>query len=292
MKNKWIGVLLTTILISCEHKEKPAVVKNRSALTEFSDYYDDPVPEKFYSQQVSDTFQVFTSLPKRYADDPTQKYPLILLLDGNGFIESLVSELKFNTYLGVVPKAVIVGIGYKDFATMDSLRGRDYTYPVGLPEYEFSISGGANKFKKFIDDELLVTLSTQYRIDLDKSVLCGHSLGGYFALFYLFTSAEENRYSIKNIVSASPSLHYNHRYLFEMVKNLKANDLPAKIYISMGSEDMADEESKGVLDAFEKQLLEKNYKGLKLKKAEYTNFGHIDAAMPGFIKGITYVFEK
>jgi hypothetical protein len=64
--------------------------------------------------------------------------------------------------------------------------------------------------------------------------LCGHSLGGYFALFYLFKSAEENRNSI----------------------------------------------------------LEKNYKGLKLKKAEHTNFGHIDAAIPGFMKGITYVFEK
>src|SRR5258708_40314677 len=107
MNNKWIGVLLTTILISCEHKEKPAVVKNRSALTEFSDYYDDPVPEKFYSHQVSDTFQVFTSLPNRYADDPTRKYPLILLLYGNGCIESLVSELKFNSYIGVVPSSIV-----------------------------------------------------------------------------------------------------------------------------------------------------------------------------------------
>src|SRR5258708_36730517 len=101
MNNKWIGVLLTTILISCEHKEKPAVVKNRAALTELSDYYDDTVPEKFYSHQVSDTFQVFTSLPKRYADDPTQKFPLILLLDGNGFLETLVSELHFTPTIGM-----------------------------------------------------------------------------------------------------------------------------------------------------------------------------------------------
>src|SRR5258706_4059927 len=230
MKNKWIGVLLTTSLISCEHKEKSAVVENRSALTEFSDYYADPVSEKFYSHHVSDTFQVFTSLPKRYESDLTRKYPLILLLDGNGFIESLVSELKFNTYIGVVPKAVIVGIGYKDFATMDSLRGRDYTYPVGLPEYEFPISGGANNFKKFIDEELLVKLTTQYRIDLDKSVLCGHSLGGDFTFFYFFKLAEENLYSIKNIVFARPPLHYKIRNLFEISNNPNQNHLTARNY--------------------------------------------------------------
>jgi hypothetical protein len=74
--------------------------------------------------------------------------------------------------------------------------------------------------------------------------------------------------------------------------NKPVNDLSLNFYISMGSEDMAGDESKGILDAFEKQIIGRNYKGLKIRKAEYTNFGHIDAAIPGFIKGLTYIFEE
>jgi hypothetical protein len=79
-----------------------------------------------------------------------------------------------------------------------------------------------------------------------------------------------------------------------MEKNIPkpATDVPLKIYVSMGSEDMADDESKGILDSFEAQMTAKGYKGLKIKKAEYSNFGHIDAAIPGFIKGLSYISEE
>ena len=79
-----------------------------------------------------------------------------------------------------------------------------------------------------------------------------------------------------------------------MEKNLSVptNDVPLNFYISMGSEDMADNESEGILDSFENQISNRNYKGLKIRKAEYTNFGHIDAAVPGFIKGLTHIFEN
>ena len=219
---------------------------------------------------------------------------MIIILDANAFFESTVSELKFTSFIGLIPKSVVIGVGYKDFSTMDSLRSRDYTYPTAIPEYEMALSGGADKFKKFVDQELIPKLTKEYKIDIDKSVICGHSLGGYFTLFYGLKSIEENSYVIKNIVSASPSLHYNNRFIFEMEKNLTkpTNEILLKLYISMGSEDMADDESKGILDTFEKQITDRNYKGLMIKKAEYSNFGHIDAAVPGFIKGLTYIFEK
>jgi predicted alpha/beta superfamily hydrolase len=152
------------------------------------------------------------------------------------------------------------------------------------------LSGGAENFKKFIDEELIPKLTSENRIDIDRSVICGHSLAGYFTLFYGLKSIEENSFTIRNIVSASPSLHYNQRFIFEMEKNLNNRFADMKLYISMGAEDMADDESMGILDSFEKQIQGRNYKGLKLKTAEFTNFGHIDAAIPGFTKGLTFVF--
>jgi predicted alpha/beta superfamily hydrolase len=292
MTNKLTGLILVFIFISCGQNEKTQSVDN--SLTEFSKYYSDPTSEKMYSQQVQDTFKLFKATPKGYSNDSTKKYPLIIILDGNAFYESTISELKFNSFIGLIPKSIVIGVGYKDFPTMDSLRSRDYTYPTAIPEYEMALSGGADKFKKFIDQELIPKLTKDYKINIDKSVICGHSLGGYFTLFYGLKSIEENSFTIKNIVSASPSLHYNHRYLFEMEKNLRkpTSDVPLNFYVSMGSEDMADNESNGILDSFVNQIRERSYKGLKIKQAEYTNFGHIDAAVPGFIKGLTYSFEK
>ena len=292
MTSKLTGLIFAFILISCGQNERTQTADN--SLTEFSKYYSDPTSEKMYSQQVQDTFKLFKAIPIGYSNDSTRKYPLIIILDANAFFESTVSELRFNSFIGLIPKSIVVGVGYKDFPTMDSLRSRDYTFPTAIPEYEMALSGGADKYKRFIDQELIPKLTKEYKIDIDRSVICGHSLGGYFALYYGLKSIEENSFMIKNIVSASPSLHYNHRYLFEMGENLSkpTNDVPLNFYISMGSEDMADEESKGILDSFEKQISGRQYKGLKIKKAEYTNFGHIDAAVPGFIKGLTYIFEN
>jgi predicted alpha/beta superfamily hydrolase len=292
MTNKLSGLLFALILVSCGQNKSTQTAD--SSLTEFSNYYSDPTSENIYSQQVQDTFRLFKATPKGYSNDSTREYPLIIVLDANAFFESTVSELKFNSFIGLIPKSIVIGVGYKDFMTMDSLRSRDYTYPTAIPEYEMALSGGADRYKKFIDLELIPKLTKEYKIDIDRSVICGHSLGGYFTLFYGLKSIEENSFTIKNIVSASPSLHYNHRYLFEMEKNLSkpTNEVPLNFYISMGSEDMADEESKGILDSFGNQISNRNYKGLRIKKAEYTNFGHIDAAVPGIIKGLTYSFEK
>jgi predicted alpha/beta superfamily hydrolase len=285
-------VLFVLLLVSCT-PDKKTLTTDRS-LTEFSDYFTKPTREPLYSQHVQDTFTLFKAIPQGYSNDSASAYPLIIVLDANAFFESTVSELKFNAFIGLIPKSIVIGIGYHDFQAMDSLRSRDYTYPAAIPEYEMSLSGGAENFKNFIDQELIPKLTREYKINMDESVLCGHSLGGYFALFYGLRSMEENAYKLKHIVAASPSLHYNHRYLFDRERNLgkPSNEVPLSIYISMGSEDMADEESKGILDSFADQLGNRNYKGLKIKKAVYSNFGHIDAAIPGFIKGLTYSFEE
>jgi len=292
-KLKPIGIALI-LLFSCSPNDNQLAKTESQPLTEFSNYYSTPTSTNYFSDFVADTFRIFQSLPQGYSSDTERKYPLIIILDGNAFFESTVSELKFHSFIGFIPKSIVIGIGYKDFMTMDSLRSRDYTYPLANPEYEMALSGGAEKFKRFLDEELIPKLMQNYRINLDQSVICGHSLGGYFTLYYGLKSIEENKFLIKNIVSASPSLHYNNRFLFDMVNtsNKAGIEVPTNIYISMGSEDLDDDESVGILDSFEEQFAVHKYKGLKIKKEEYTNFGHIDAAIPGFMKGLTYIFEK
>jgi predicted alpha/beta superfamily hydrolase len=263
-------------------------------LSEFSTIYTAPVKRAMYSSNVKDSFTIFQSIPSSYNKDSAKQYPLVILLDANAFFEPLLGNLKFNTFIGDMDESIITGIGYKDFPTMDSLRNRDYTYPAAIPEYEMSVSGGADKFKKFIDEELLPEIKAEYKIDSQKIILCGHSLGGYFVLYYMLTAAGENKLSITNFVSASPSLHYNNRYMFGMETSVFKiqKSLPAKLYISMGSKDMEDKSVQNILGSFAQQMKNHHYADLQLQADEYSSFGHIDAALPGFAKGLSYVFAK
>jgi len=295
----WVLALL--LLAGCHKNEKAKLgthtkgsVLHAQPLSEFSNLYTQPVKKTMYSSYVRDTFTVFQSIPSSYNKDSAKKYPLIIMLDANAFYEPLLATLKFSTFIGDIDESFITGIGYKDFPTMDSLRNRDYTYPTAIAEYEMSVSGGADKFKNFIDKELLPDIESKYKIDTGKVILCGHSLGGYFVLYYMLKSVAENNFSVTNFVSASPSLHYNNRYLFGMEDSVAKmqKHLHAKLYISMGSHDMDDKTVQNILGSFSSQLQNHHYTGLQLQAAEYTNFGHIDAALPGFSKGLAYVFAK
>jgi predicted alpha/beta superfamily hydrolase len=264
------------------------------SLSEFSTIYTKPVRTKMYSTFVKDSFSIFQSAPSEYNKDSAKKYPLIILLDANLFFEPLLTEAKLLTGIGNIEESIVTGIAYKDLPTMDSIRSRDYTFPKAIPEYEMALSGGADHFKDFIDKEFLPKIEQDYKIDTQKIILCGHSLGGYFVLYYILKSAGDSTFPITNFVSASPSLHYDNRYVFQMEDSISKlqKSLPAKVYISMGSKDMGDKESKGILDAFNQQIMSHHYQGLQLRVEEFSNFGHLDAALPGFTKGLTFVFAK
>jgi uncharacterized protein len=298
MSNRFILLLVLVIIASCNNKKqedpKQAILPTTDSLTEFSTIYTTPVKKTVYSTYVKDSFGIFQSIPSDYNKDSAKKYPLIILLDANVFFEPLLASIKFSTGVGDMEESIITGIAYKDLPSMDSIRSRDYTYPKAIPEYEMALSGGADHFKDFIDKELLPQIKTDYKIDSQKIILCGHSLGGYFVLYYLLQSAAENKYTISNFISASPSLHYNHRYLFGMEDSLskKEKTLTGKLYISMGSRDMNDKESKNILGAFNQQVLNHHYNNLNIHADEYSNFGHMDAALPGFTKGLTFIFAK
>ena len=205
-------LFVVVLFAACSNKtsnDKKEAVATNAPLTEFSDVYTNPVKHAVYSTNVKDSFTIFQSMPSAYNKDSAKRYPLVILLDANAFMEPFTATAKFNTFIGDMDECIIAGVGHKDFPTLDSLRSRDYTYPTALPEYEMQLSGGADKFKHFLDEELVPQLEKDYKIDTQKIILCGHSLGGYFTVYYMLQSAKENRFVISNFVSASPSLFYN-----------------------------------------------------------------------------------
>lgn len=260
------------------------------------------ITTRFYSKAVADTFSIFINLPNDYNPQQKKKYPVIYLLDANLYFDIIATTINKYSEVGLSPSAILVGIGYKDFPTMDSLRNRDDTYPVAIPEYEMSVSGGADKFLEFINNELIPDIDKEYNTDASKRVLMGHSLGGYFTVYALLQDLLGKSENFSSYIAASPSIHYNRYYLLEQLEKatpkIKKNR-KIKAYLTYGGQE--DDENEGdssminltkLTVQLSKSLSEKQSGYLNYKSDIYSNLGHMDTQLPTFIKGMQWTLGE
>lgn len=282
----WSAMIL--LFISCKQSTTQDVIK----VTE------EDIVCRIFSKNVLDSFSVFVHLPNNYDPQQKERYPVVYLLDANLYFDIMATTLDKYSEVGLAPAAILIGIGYKDFPTMDSLRNRDDTYPVAIPEYEMSVSGGASKFLDFIEQELVPIVDQQYKTDTLKRVLMGHSLAGYFTDYALLQNLEGKSNSFSGYIAASPSLHYNNYYLLKQFNKTPSSKKTQKIksYISYGGkedEGSPDDSSTVKLPALSLQLSkllsEKQSAHLTHKTDIYSNLGHMDTQIPGFLKGLNYI---
>lgn len=167
MQLKSIVYLLSVALWSCQSKTNP--VSHLAANT---------TPGAVYSKAVKDSLYIQTQLPLAYGDSSTKRYPVAVVLDANFHFPMLVASVHQYEKAGLLPPLILVGVGYKSFAAMDSLRARDYLYPAALPADELKAPGGGESFRQFLSRELLPMIDSTYRTTTQNRTLLGHSFGG------------------------------------------------------------------------------------------------------------------
>jgi predicted alpha/beta superfamily hydrolase len=241
-----------------------------------------------YSQFVNDSFSVFIHLPKSYSANKQQKFPVVYMLDANVFFDLIsraMNEPKLN-------QTILVGIGYKDFKLMDSLRNRDYTFPKASPKDSFLLSGGGDQFLSFIDRELISFIDKTYHCDTTNRTLMGHSLGGYFTLYALQQELLLNKNRFKTFVAASPSLDYGDGYLlkqFSLLPDIRGQN-SKKLFLSFGKREDMEDNGTGTsgLDDFNTfiKLIEQHLKSIHVTREVYPTYGHMETAVPSFLKAI------
>jgi len=255
-----------------------------------------PVSTRLYAQAVGDSFSIFVSLPADYHPEGKESYPVVYLLDANLYFDIMATTINKYAEVGLAPNVILVGIGYKDFLTMDSLRNRDDTYPLAIPEYEMSVSGGADKFLWFINNELVPYIDQAYKTDTTKRVLMGHSLGGYFTMYALQQSLAGKESKVHNYIAASPSLHYNNYYLLSQFKsNAIQQHAKTKLFLTYGGLENSNDTTSLTLDNLSAQLtavLPKQADGVAYKCEIYSNLDHMDTQLPTFVKGLQWVFAQ
>lgn len=290
---KVLGFLFAlNFLLACNHNKADQEPPSQTGNT---------VESRLYFKNLSDSLSVFVRLPQNYSEQSKDRYPVLYLLDANLYFDIMASVVTQYAAVGLCPEVILVGIGYKDFQTMDSLRNRDYTYPTAIPEYEMSTSGGGQRFLSAVTNELIPHINSKYKTQPERQILAGHSLGGYFSAFALQQKMAGAAIPFYGYIAASPSMHYNHYYLLNQFEKItgqqKADSNPIRAYFTFGGlEDTEDTSDPSMIrqqvvvnrlkSAFELKKPEIEYKG-----DVFSNLDHMDTQIPTFVKGLQWILQ-
>ncbi|MEC3607925.1 alpha/beta hydrolase [Bacillus glycinifermentans] len=235
-------------------------------------------------------YRIFISSP--IEEPPPSGYPVIYLLDANSVFGTMVEAVRMQARrsekTGVVP-AVIVGIGYETDAPFDPARYYDFTLPVrpeNLPKRpdgaEWPESGGAEAFLSFIEEKVKPEIEREFKIDMRRQAIFGHSLGGLFVLQVLFTKPE----LFQTYIAGSPSIHWNQPFFEkerEFVSRLHAAD--AKVDVLLGAGELEKSHKSRMNERAEKlaeRLSALEEFGVRAEFHEFEGEGHI-SVLPVFI---------
>lgn len=239
-----------------------------------------------FSEFVKDSFSIFVSLPETYEKKKEQKFPIIYLLDANVYFDIVASHMVENNM-----EAILVGVGYRDFLVMDSLRNRDYTFPEAPATDSFPVSGGAANYLSFLTRELIPYMDQNYHVYKNDRTLMGHSLGGYFTLFSLYHALSNNENYFRNFVSASPSLDYCNGYImqqFQKISDIEDRD-QISLFMTFGEREDSEDGETGTqgLDDFNACIKSlEQFKNVRCERKIYPGFGHMQTAIPTFLDGL------
>ena len=144
-----------------------------------------------YDEELDTEFLVHVVLPPSY--DPSKTYPVFFLTDGVWrFGDS--PKLRKAMEDGEASDVIIVTLGYNY-----NINGAD-----GVTRFGYLVPERA-KLLNFITDNLMPYLGENYKIDYGASTLYGHSDGGVFAEYALFSSDTYENQPFGNYIIGSPA---------------------------------------------------------------------------------------
>ncbi|MDR1285355.1 MAG: prolyl oligopeptidase family serine peptidase [Campylobacteraceae bacterium] len=202
---------------------------NTSVLSEGSLYYDFATLN-MKAKSNGQNYKIYLAIPKKSSD-----YNVVYMLDGNAVLDVLNEELlkKANA-----ANLLIVMIGYVTKARFDTI-ARTYDYTPLVPsesdledvQNDYERVGGAELFLEFIENELKPKIAKTFKINSQKQILWGHSYGGLFVLYTLFTHPDY----FQKYAAISPSLWWHNGY----IKEVEATDLryPTTLIVMAGDDE-------------------------------------------------------
>jgi hypothetical protein len=246
-----------------------------------------------HSKQVNLGYKLYIGLPKDYKESG-KHYPVVYLLDADysfALAKNIADHLSERNHLA---ELILVGIAYDGAPDYRTNRTRDYTPTKSLisgygPEYQ-RYSGGGERFKLFIRDELVPFINANYRTAPERT-LVGHSFGGLFGCWVAFSSPE----LFNNYILVSPALWYDNRLVFRLEEKFalyrKDRELPAKLFLSVGSREAnAERNMVEDLQKFFNQVRARSYSGLELQMMVFDDETHNSVFPAALTRGLRFTY--
>lgn len=200
----------------------------------------DGLPSKVLDEQR----EFLVHFPNNYHQNTGLKYPVLYLLDGQRNFSHAIGSLDLLNQSYMAQEMIIIAI-------KNTHRTRDFTPSYDQSYNRWGMSGGADDFLDFIEQELIPYVNKNYRTNNFK-VLSGHSLGGLLAIYALQSRPQ----LFQAHFAFSPSLWWHDKVILKDAEKFLANTtrLDNYLYINMGNE------GGNMLGAYEQytQLLKKH----------------------------------
>jgi predicted alpha/beta superfamily hydrolase len=245
--------------------------------------YDAPERLVIQSKVLGEERVVLVRTPPAYARG-TERFPVLYMTDGDAHIQHTSGTISFLARNARMPEMIVVGITNTD-------RTRDLTpthveRAAGNPNGPgFPTSGGADKFLKFIETELIPLVESKYRTQPFRT-LAGHSLGGLFAVHTMLTRPE----LFNSYIAVSPSLQWDNFEEIDRVKEFfkERKELKRTLFTSLGNEpgDIGD-----AFGLFRDELQRQQLKGFVWEAVRYEDEDHGSVVLRSHYAGLRKVFD-
>ncbi|MBC9247579.1 alpha/beta hydrolase [Paracoccus sp. 11-3] len=187
---------------------------------------------------TGDIRRVFLWVPPVPA--PENGWPALWLLDGNAVIGTAVDAMRAQAFwpMGTnIGWGALIAVGYPTDEAYDSFRrswdlgpppGQAYpAFHEGGPPVK---TGGGAEMARFLQQDVRAFLAEELPLDLSRQSLFGHSFGGLFTLWLLFTQPD----TFANWIAASPAITWENGFLQAHLDRFHPTSGAARVHLSAG----------------------------------------------------------
>jgi len=214
-----------------------------------------------------------------------QRYPVLYMTDGQAQLGHTASTIEFLWANGRMPEMIVVAITNTD-------RTRDLTptratmnREEGGEPVQFPTSGGADKFLKFIETELIPKIEASYRTQPYR-VFAGHSFGGLFAINAFLTRPD----AFNAYIAVSPSMHWDNQLMCRRAEDFfkDRKELNKTLFFTLANEGGAMREG---FDKFKTILVNNKPKGFEWDSMLMEDEDHGTVVLRSHYFGFKKVFD-
>lgn len=229
----------------------------------------------YNSGKLQEKRELYISLPSSYEKNPTKRYPLLLLLDGDYLLNPFTGTLIYGAYWDDLPEVIIVGISQG--------KNNQRSIDCGLDEVTGMPDGKSADFFDFISLELIPFIQHDYRTTNFK-IIAGHDLTAAFSNFFLY---KENPL-FDAYICLSPELPVNMENTLSDI--LASTKLPLFYYLSTADGD--NQKMQERIKAFDAKIQANKNPNLNYKFENFKDASHFSLVLHSIPTALYQIFAE